>query len=212
MTKKDKAFLYACVIGDGHIRRDNTGCLKLCIKHCERQTEYLRYKVDILSRILGKQATIHTVDNNGYPGVYWTVGATTLLRPVYAKLYPNGKKDVANSGVLYDLTPEALAVLWMDDGCLSLKKREGVVHGREGFLSYYSSHDNVELVCSILNAKFGLSFSPVKDRNWYRMRTGSAGLNRLIPVIAPYIVPCMQYKIDMHYCTGSASRPTTRGQ
>ena len=212
MTTNDQAFLYACVIGDGHIRQDKTGCLKLCIKHCARQADYLRYKATILGRILGKQTAISTFDNNGYPGVYWGVGATALLHSTYAKLYPHGKKDVANSGTLDSLTPEALAVLWMDDGCLSLKKRAGRVHGREGFLSYYGSYTDVARVCNIINMKFGLSFSPVKDRTWYRIRTGAAGLKRLIAVIAPYIIPCMQYKIDMQYQRGAASRPTTVGR
>ena len=199
MQKEDLAFLYGCIIGDGCIRSIKEKYFVFKIRHCLKQKDYLLYKASIINRIFNTFNVVKDINNNGYPGCDYYL-YNSELKDLYNLFYPNNKKQIVNSEIINNLSPEALAIWWMDDGCLSLiKNKQGKIRARQGFLNtYLSKEDNLKLI-ELLNSKFNLNLKNVKDRKAYRIRLNTQDLKELIPIIKPYIHPIFNYKIDMQY-------------
>lgn len=201
MQKEDLSFIYGVVVGDGCIHRDKNNNYRLHITHSEKQKDYLIYKASILNRILNRFCVVKEVTNSSYPGAKFAVRNTEILKPIYELFYPNGKKQIANPEIINNLTPEALALWWMDDGCLSMIKTKGTnkIRARQGFINtYLSLEDNLYLI-ELLNHKFNLNLKNVKDGKLYRVRLNTTDCKQLIEIVEPYIHPIFNYKIDMQY-------------
>lgn len=202
MNKKDLAFLYGCVIGDGNLyKQKRTKSIILKFTHCLKQKEYLEYKVNNLNRILQRFYKVSIINNNGYPGVKASLCDTKTFKPLYKLFYPKGKKNIVNPEIINNLTPEALALWWMDDGCLSMIKTKGTnkIRARQGFINtYLPLEDNLYLI-ELLNNKFNLNLKNIKDRKWNRIRLNTTDCKQLIEIVKPYIHPIFNYKIDMQY-------------
>lgn len=199
MQTQDLSFLYGVIIGDGSLVKAKDGTISLRLIHCIAQKEYLMYKASILNRIFTSQLEVKDINNNGYPGCIYTIGRTAVLKPLYELFYVNGKKSISNPEIINNLTPEALALWWMDDGCLSMKKRNGKIVARQGFISTYLPLEENLYLIQLLNAKFNLNLKNVKDRKAYRIRLNTTDCKQLIEIIKPYIHPVFNYKIDMQY-------------
>ena len=199
MQTQDLSFLYGVIIGDGSLAKAKDGTISLRFIHCIAQKEYLMYKASILNRIFTSQLEVKDINNNGYPGCNYTIGRTAVLKPLYELFYVNGKKSISNPEIINNLTPEALALWWMDDGCLSMKKRNGKIVARQGFISTYLPLEENLYLIQLLNAKFNLNLKNVKDRKAYRIRLNTTDCKQLIEIIKPYIHPVFNYKIDMQY-------------
>lgn len=192
------------VLGDGHVRatRDkrwkNSFHSHIAFTHSMKQEMYCRHKADLLHSMFGgKSPTLQYIDNNGYPGIRFSK-SNKYFRVLRKILYPGGKKTITRAA-LDLLTDEGLALWWMDDGCLSYKKRDGKIHAREGILNTYVSDDENSLIVKWFSEKYGIAVHKVKDRERQRIRMNTGSLRQFIPIIAPYIIPSMQYKIDMKY-------------
>ena len=199
MQTQDLSFLYGVIIGDGSLVKAKDGTISLRLIHCIAQKEYLMYKASILNRIFTSQLEVKDINNNGYPGCIYTIGRTAVLKPLYELFYVNGKKSIANPEIINNLTPEALALWWMDDGCLSMKKRNGKIVARQGFINTYLPLEENLYLIQLLNAKFNLNLKNVKDRKAYRIRLNTTDCKQLIEIIKPYVHSVFNYKIDMQY-------------
>lgn len=125
MTRKDKrSMLLSLVIGDGclHIikwkHRTYGG---LHIGHSSDQADYIAWKANLVSSIVGRPIKLRTGKNNGFVGYEskpLIQFQTTWIRfKAWRKfIYPNGKKD--KSKILRFINnPEFLISIWlMDDG------------------------------------------------------------------------------------------------
>lgn len=216
MNEVDKAFLIACVIGDGSIKKVSTmyGTFNyyLEITHSIKQSEYLRYKVSRLNTILKRGSSVVLFENNSYPGIRYSAGNSEVLKPLHDLLYPNGVKKIACKEVLESLTPEALAIWWMDDGSCSKKYNSRDVGGRIkayiGYLHTYETEEDNLLIVNTLNAKFGLNLKSVPDKGWWRILLNTTDLRQLRRIIEPYIqIENMKYKIDIPYKRCKVSSP-----
>jgi len=200
-----RGILVGMALGDGHIRirRDlrypnALPSATLCVKHCARQTEYAEYKANLLHRILGgAKPKVSPFDNSGFPGVLFAK-TNKYFRILGKRLYRNGHKFISRQ-ILDYLTDEGLAIWWMDDGSLYMKKRNGIIHAREGILSTYCSKPEYETVVDWFKDKYSIIVAPVVHKSSFRIRINTANLKLLVPIIAPYVVPCLSYKVDMKY-------------
>ena len=199
MQTQDLSFLYGVIIGDGSLVKAKDGTITFQLTHCIAQKEYLMYKASILNRIFTSQLEVKDINNNGYPGCKYAIARTAVLKPLYELFYVNGKKSISNPEIINNLTPEALALWWMDDGCLSMKKRNGKIVARQGFINTYLPLEENLYLIQLLNAKFNLNLKNVKDRKAYRIRLNTTDCKQLIEIIKPYIHPVFNYKIDMQY-------------
>lgn len=201
MNKHDKSILIGLTLGDGYIsekkdKRYNHTQYGINIIHCEKQKEYIEYKAKLLHSIFGgKEVKVHFFMNNNYP-VYRLSKSNKYFKILRRLIYPNGKKMITKNVLKY-LTPESIALWYMDDGSLSKKKRNGKVHSYELFLNTYSTdleHDDIiEYFYNVWNIKF----SKVKSKGGYRLRCGTIEARKFINIIDKYIIPSMKYKTDI---------------
>ena len=204
MTKEDKAFLIGCVLGDGSLRkpRHESGCSGIQISHCKQQRDYLMFKAARINTMLypSKPVKVRKFDNHGYEGYIYEKGHK-YFRILRKWIYPKGTKTFSKL-ILSKLTPEAIALLYMDDGSLSFKKRDGIIHGREFTISTYLSKDENQLIIDYLQEVWGIKMSNVLSKGKYRLRFGTKEGWKFIKLVKPYIVPSMFYKIDLKYTRG----------
>lgn len=209
MNKEHRGILIGMILGDGclNVRRDkrfpNSWHSELMMVHNYKQYDYIKYKAELIHSIFGgKMPKITRFDNNGYDGVRVCKSAS-YFRILYKWIYKDKKKTITRK-ILDWLTPHGLAIWWMDDGSLSMKKRNGKIHAREGHINTYITLEQNQIICEWLYDKFDVIAKSVKNKNLYRLRINTTNLKKFIPIIEPYIIPSMQYKIDMQYVDTSA--------
>lgn len=188
------------VAGDAYIRKQNfCRSVSLRIKHAEKQREYLEYKRDILQNLFKAwEIPIKPINNSGYPGVQLETRTHPKLRAIHKWFYSDGKKRFSRR-ILNYLTPVGIAIWYMDDGSLSYKKREGQIHGREVHLNTYCSLEEAKVLQDYFKEAWDVSWTVVQNKGLFRLRMGSHEARKFFTIIAPYVIPTMQYKIDLRY-------------
>jgi hypothetical protein len=101
--------------------------------------------------------------------------------------------------ILNYLTPLGIAIWYMDDGSLSLKKREGKVHGREIHLNTYCSLEEARIIQVYFEEVWDVAWTIVPNKGLFRLRMGSNEAKKLFKIIEPNVVPMMKYKTDLGY-------------
>ena len=205
LTKKEKySLLLAMSIGDGHLhvakvkRWKNSWYQSIDIIHSIKQVAYLEHKVELLHKILGgKKPRIIEFNNNGYPGVK-TTKSSRWFRYIHPRLYKNRKKVISRK-ILDKLTPKGIAIWYMDDGGLALKKRNGKIHARELMLNTGLTREENGVLVNYFNEVWKIRFTIAKNNSVTRLRCGTIEAKKFIEIVKPYIIPSMQYKVDMKY-------------
>ena len=134
---------------------------------------------------------------------YWEL--TIKSHPYFAKKYHHFfndyKKRKASLESLSWLTPKGLANWYMSDGyiCLVGKESGKIRERRIEICTDRYSKENVEQMKKMLSYKFDLTVGLVKRNNCYRLRIKSDSYQKFIEIVAPYVVPSMQYKLYLGY-------------
>ncbi len=193
------------VLGDGWIKKVNSGTsASIGMMHCARQRPFLEYKKRLLDKIFPGRSQIREINNNGYPGVVLERGSKKLLL-WRRRFYTTGKKVIARQ-LLDWLTIEGLAIWWMDDGSLSMKRRNGKIHARIGYLSTYCTEPESRVVSEWFSTTHDINAKAVPSKGLWRIMFNTEDMKKLCPLIDPYIIPEMKYKVDMQYSTGVPAR------
>lgn len=200
-----KSLLIAMVLGDGYIRivtdkrhanSKPQGVLQ--IRHSAKQRDYLEHKADLLHSILGgSRPTVRLIDNSGYPGVQLNKNHR-WFRYLRNWIYVNGVKTY-QARMLNHLTPEGIAIWYMDDGNLALPKKNGKIHARRLYLNTHKTKEENQIVIDFFKEKYDIRFTQVLNRGWYRLTCGTQETKKFISLVEPFIIPSMSYKIDMKY-------------
>ena len=199
MRREEKAFLIGVCLGDGCLRPNGGNVASLSLKHSIKQEEYFLWKVERIRKILGGSPNkIVYFNNNSYPGVRWEK-SHRYFRVIRKWLYKDGVKTITPF-ILSKLTPEAIAVWWMDDGSMYKKRNPKTkkVKAIEGVLSTYTSKEENIIIQQYFKEKWGINFALVKSKNSYRLRLNTNECRKLAKLIEPYIHPSMAYKIDVN--------------
>lgn len=192
--RKDKSLLLAMCIGDGYLATNSKYSVVLKIVHSKKQEAYLKYKAEIVSKLLNVPINIREINNNGYEGVEFRKGHK-YFRILKKWLYPNNTKKISRK-VLNKLTLNGIAIWYMDDGSLYPKKRNGRIHAYELILSTYLSKEDNQIIIDYFKEIWDVEFHQVKSKGRYRLRMNTTNIKKFIPLIKPYIIPSMSYKID----------------
>lgn len=201
MNTRDKSILIGLTIGDGYIsayedKRWDYIQYQISFIHCEKQKEYIEYKADLIHSIFGgKKPSVIKFNNNGYIG-YKMKKTNKNLKYIRNIMYKNNKKIITEECLNY-LTPETIAIWYMDDGSLGKKKRNGKIHAYELFLCTYMSDEEHDLIINYFKTKWDVSFVKVKDKSGFRLRCGTKEARKFVKIIKDYVLPCMKYKIDI---------------
>lgn len=197
MKNRKKAILIALAIGDGYISKDpKSKSASLCINHSTKQEEFITYKRDLLHSVIGgKLPKLHYFNNNGYPGVKFSK-ASKYFRVLRHWLYPNGVKKISRF-LLNKLTPEAIAIWYMDDGGLSPMIRHGRIHAYQLFLNTCLSREENQIIIDYFKETWGVQFQQVKNKGSYRLRMNTREIRNFLPMLQEFIIPSMKYKSTM---------------
>jgi hypothetical protein len=188
----------------------------LYLAHSKKQFEFLRWKVGRLNRIFGVKQPIKeriiTNQSGEHLACQWWSNQQELLLPLYKELYPQGKK-VLTPLFLRDIGLEGLAVLYMDDGNLHLRKRgastvagEPYVRERIVELALYVPYDTALFVSDWIEDLTGASLTPrqpmkSKSPNKWNLRGNGNQARQFVEVLKPYGCKAMSYKFDLRYDT-----------
>lgn len=198
MDKRKKSLLIGLVLGDGHLN-SNSG-VSLEIMHGHKQKFYLEYKQKLIAELLNcsEPKIYHRKSTDCYKISKGHKYFKTLKRWIY-----DGKEKRFSKKILNYLTPEAIAIWFMDDG----------THGKDYYpwdktrirshsfhLYTYTNEEDTQNIIDFFKEKFDIKFYPI----WRKMQDGSLKAylrcrtkegRKLSKLLRPYIIPGMEYKI-----------------
>jgi hypothetical protein len=209
LTDAEKSFLYACCWGDATIAKSGT----LVVRHSAKQKEYMEWKVRALCHILKcdfwMEDYLATCNGKQYPACRWHSPVSDTIKSIRKELYPGDKKTITKD-FLSHLNAQSLAVLYMDDGNLHIRKRglnaKGEPYIRERIieLALYVSAQEAESIQAWIKDLTGATMSirePMKTLSpgKYNLRCNGKASRSFIQAIEKYKLPSMSYKFDLRY-------------
>ncbi|MCF7833677.1 MAG: hypothetical protein K9L98_00720 [Candidatus Pacebacteria bacterium] len=192
LTQKQKNILVGLILGDGHLETLNKGrTYRLKVEHSPKQKDYFEWLYTNFKDWVNKVPELRTRVSLGKSiGTYsFNTYSSGLLRFYGKQFYPNGKKIIPK---IIDkiITPQSLAVWFMDDGSIKSKFHKTLLIHTHGY-----SKDDLELIKKVLKDKFGLKVGLQKQYDKWRLYIFSESVNDFKKIISPYILPSMRYKL-----------------
>jgi hypothetical protein len=212
MNKNKKAILIGLCLGDGYLSRpDKWGSVSLHVEHCEKQKEFIEYKRDLLKSILGCDIKLYErirpragVEHKSYR----FVKGLNYFRIIRKMLYKDNVKTFSDK-VLNKLNDQAVAIWFMDDGSLTLRKKDGQVKSCQFKLSTCTTIEQNEIIRKFFKKRYDVNFSIVKHMTsktgevLYSLLCGTKEYLKIAKVIDKYVIPSMKYKTEIlrvHEC------------
>lgn len=212
MNKNDRSLLLGMLLGDGclktkrHIKQDGTESIyyEYVLCHSIKQKEYLLYKLDIFHRIMGGKRPNISYEKSKLGESVRFSRCHKSFRILHKYLYSNNDKKFFTQRVLDYLTPESIAIWYMDDGGVKASLRpDGTVSSCQMVLSTYCTEQQADLILNYFQSKWGilgLRKLHKKSNSWYLVFNTKEG-KKLEALIEPFIIPAMMYKLPSHRIT-----------
>lgn len=194
-NRNSRNALLSVILGDGYLTK--SGCAG--ILHCAAQKDYLDWKINYLNSVGVKCSQSRYKDNSGYPSYFTYISTTKWGKLLHKILYKNGTKNIYQRKVLNRLSPIHIAIWYMDDGSLSQKKKNGVVHANDITLNTYSSAQNNQVIIDYFKEIWNITFTLSKSKGHYRIRCGTKEARKFLDIIREYVsqVPSMAHKLNI---------------
>lgn len=194
ITKSNRNLILFMTFGDGHLSKSGT----LEVLHCEKQLDYLEWKRNLLIKNGLNVSDIKKINNNGYSAYKFRTRTYDFIKLYRSFLY-SPKKKIANGRTLNHLNELGLAIWYMDDGGLSQKKRNGIVHANDLILNTHLSKEENQVIIDYFKEKWGISFTQVRNKGKYRLRCGTREARKFLEIVRPFVeqVPSMSHKLEI---------------
>lgn len=184
--------LLGTLLGDAYIPKlfNTEKSYGLGIDHSAVQEKYLRWKCEQINlpHKLYKRNRFDKRTQKTYSSVAAHFNRSTMFFLLRTLLYPNGKKRLT-ADILNQLSPQAIAIWYCDDGCLYTNKKHHLTQLTFA-LDNFSRRER-KLVIDTFKKRYGLVF----QENEGRIRlTNLKSIRYFFRVIGPYIPECMRYK------------------
>ena len=192
LTKKQKEILVGLILGDGHLETLNGGrTYRLKVEHSPKQKEYLYWLCENFRDWIHKTPEVRERTSLGK--IIETYGFTTytsgILKLYAEQFYINGKKIIPKT-IDKIITPQSLAIWFMDDGSIKSKAHKTLLIHTHGY-----SKDDLLLITKVLEKKFDLKIGLQKQYDKWRLYVFSESVDNFKKIISPYLLPSMQYKL-----------------
>ena len=184
--------LVGSILGDGTLRVGKDALnANFKVEQGIKQKDYVFWKYEVFKEWVTtppKLSVRYDIDRKPYLKSWWF---RTLRHPsitlFHKRFYKNGVKIIPKDIVNF-LDPLALAVWIMDDGSLNKNKID---------ISTYSFKlEEIKILQKALFDRFALNASFYKDRDkGFRMYFTMLETQKLIPLIASFVIPNLAYKI-----------------
>lgn len=198
INKDSRNLLIGLLLGDGTISNNNI----FKLSHSEKQREYLEWKLKLLNN--------NGIKNNGIKEYISTSGYNKGSRVLYSQLsiIPfikvlrricyKSKKVVGNRKLLNRLTAQEIAIWYMDDGCINIRKTDNKIHGFYIRIATCLSINELQVIIDYFKEVWNVSFYRISEgKGTYSLCCGTQEGMKFIHIIEPYVnqVPSMLYKI-----------------
>jgi hypothetical protein len=202
LSKEQKSLLIALLIGDGTISSNYV----FKLSHSEHQREFLEWKVNLLNK--------HNIKNNGIKGYISTCGYNEGKKVLYSQMSLNPtikalrrtvyvpKKKITRK-LLNWLTPQGLAIWFMDDGHINVntsEQRSNIQHTIK--ISTCVSEEDANMIIDYFQEVWKIKFRLLKEKTNYSVASSSEqDCENFINIVKPYIlqVPSLLYKIRKNF-------------
>jgi len=198
LSQKQREVLVGILLGDGHLETRNKGRTYLLrIEHSINQKDYVKWQYEIFKNLVltKPHVKIQTIGNVEYQKYwFWTIG-TGAFRYYGQKFYENRKKIVPND-IAKMVTPLSLAVWFMDDGSLKSNLHRARIFNTQGF-----DDQSIQRLQDMFLRKFRIQTILRKQKEGMQIYIPSSEIHTFIPMIRPFIIPSMEYKVmvnNMH--------------
>lgn len=203
LNKEQKSLLIALLLGDGTISSNYV----FKLSHSEEQREFLKWKYNLAInsgfKLNGIKEYICTCGyNKGKKVLYTQFSINPTIKALRRTVYIP-KKTITRK-LLNWLTPQGLAIWYMDDGCINVnmsKQRTSIQHSIRiaTCASQGIAEEIIKYFSEVWNIKFRL-FHEGKDT--YSVVTSSeSDCRNFVAIIKPYVlqVPSLKYKIRNNF-------------
>ena len=186
------------ILGDGHIN-DNSGHA-LEISHSGEQLAYLEYKRDILHSLLGgKKPKIHKrKDKHEYK-----ISKGHRYFKILRKWLYRDRRKVITRKILNYLSPEAIAIWYMDDGSLAADKRNGKITAYKLVIYTFTNEKETQDIIDYFKEVWGISFyrirKKLKSGYAYYIQCRTKEARKFIKLVDDYIIDSMKYKTSIRH-------------
>ena len=199
-NKESRNLLIGLLLGDGTISNNNV----FKIAHCEAQKDYLEWKINQLKscgiRNNGLNSYIKTKGFNiGVPVYYTQLNIVPFIKVLRRVVY-KGKKIIGNRKLLNRLNAREIAIWYMDDGHINIRKDKGRPCGFYIKISTCEPKQEVQTMIDYFREQWDINFYMYhegKREDSYSLCCGTKEGLKFIDIVKPYVlqVPSMVHKI-----------------
>ena len=180
LTKQQEEVVVGSLLGDGHLAGTTRG-FAFRVNHSIGQKEYVDWKYHILKSLTNSPPSCC------HKSYYFRTVSHPYFDVLRQKFYV-GKKKILPADIDQLMTALIISIWLMDDG--SRDKRQLRFNSQSFTLA-----ENKRLI-SILEAKFGIMATINRDKDKFRLRVSAVSMPCVRQLVAPFIIPSMQYKLS----------------
>jgi len=179
------------LLGDSSIQDDKRSHCKLRINttHGAAQIDYLQYKQTILGGSNMYEMKSGYCDNSVYR--IYTIADAKVDAFLREHCWINGRKTITREFANM-LNTQALAIWYMDDGCLK-HKYDGMSPNIILSSNSFTKEEN-DILIDCLKQKFGIDCNLRSEKGYWSIYITTSGTPKFLEMVTPYIHPCLRYK------------------
>ena len=198
-TKKSRNLILAMLLGDGTISNNNV----FKLSHGYKQKEYLEWKINLLNKNgiknNGLKEYTSTCGYNLGSLVYYSQMSIIPFIKVLRRIIYKPKKNYANRKLLNRLDSLGLAIWYMDDGHINIRKTGDKIHGFYIKIATCLTKENNQVIIDYFKEVWNISFYQFKEgKDTYSLCCGTQEGIKFIEIVKKHIESCpsMIYKIQ----------------
>ena len=198
-NKESRNLLISMLLGDGTISNNNV----FKLSHGYKQKEYLEWKINLLNEYgIKNNGLKEYVSTKGYnigDVVYYTQLSIIPFVKLLRRIIYKPKKNYANRKILNRLNALGVAIWYMDDGHINIRKTNNKIHGFYVKIATCLSKENNQIIIDYFKEVWNVSFYQFKEgKETYSLCCGTQEGIKFIEIVKPYIESCpsMIYKIQ----------------
>ena len=198
-NKESRNLLISMLLGDGTI--SNNYVFKL--SHGYKQKEYLEWKINLLNEYgiknNGLKEYVSTKGYNTGDIVYYSQLSIIPFIKLLRRIIYKPKKNYSNRKILNRLNALGVAIWYMDDGHINIRKTNDKIHGFYIKIATCLSKEDNQTIIDYFKEVWNISFYQFKEgKDTYSLCCGTQEGIKFIEIVKPYIESCpsMIYKIQ----------------
>lgn len=192
LSKEQRSIIFGIILGDGYLQKTGDKNSRLRLEHSSKQKEYLLWKIKKLPNLFQGEPKylerVNPISKKTYCYFRHQSQSTPFLGALRKIFYPEGKKKIPENIKKY-LSPQTLAVWYMDDGYYYLRDRCAYL-----YLGNVSQNEAKNLVKAI-SEKFNISTKWLRKKKGYAIYFPPKEAIKLKDIIKGHILSQFNYKL-----------------